>query len=120
MSGRGYGGSGRQGGRGDGGRGHSGGRGRGRVIKARSITHAAPAGFGSKARLSRESRKASRTALQNAAVEAKHSREADHFFSAARRNAGRRRPQHDGESERELFKATDQGSEESTSISMIL
>ena len=70
----------------------------------------APAGFGSKAKLSRESRKASRTALQNAAVEAKHSREADHFFSAARRNAGRRRPKQSGESIRELFKATDQGS----------
>ena len=60
--------------------------------------------------MSREDRKASRTAIQNAKVNAKHNQEANHFFSAARRNAGRRRPRGAGESERDLFKASDQGS----------
>jgi ATP-dependent RNA helicase DDX3X len=46
---------------------------------------------------------------QNAKVNAKHSSEANHFFSAARRNAGRRPPLQAGMSERDLFKPADQG-----------
>ena len=54
-------------------------------------------------------RKARRTMAQNAKVNAKQSAEASHFFSAARRNAGRRPPLQAGMSERELFKPAYQG-----------
>ena len=98
---------------GGGGRGSSGG-GRGQGGGHVATVSSGPsmsAGFANNSKIPKSDRKASRTMAQNRKVDAKHSGEADYFFSAARCNAGKRRPRQTGESEQELFKYADQGSE---------
>ena len=88
-------------------RGRGGGRtsgrfvGRGRGSRDVFIQHNVPS--------TSSARKARRTMAQNAIVNAKQSQEAEQFFAAAKRNAGRRPPLGEKANVKALFNSADQG-----------